>query len=326
MELNEKKGSVLVLGVVLFMVLVGTGVYFFGFRGITGNVIYSQGDGSFGNPYVITNCSQLQEMRQCLDCHYVLGDDVDCSETKEWNWNETRGVYEGFEPVGYDLGGGMQLPTNPFIGTLEGNNFIISELYINRTNKWRTGVFGTSYGNISNLFINNLSVFSNTHYVGGLVGWQYFGSISNVHIIGMITGSPSSNVGGIVGRFDQGIGILNSSFQGDIIGRYGTGGLVGNFNNGGVIGNSFSNVNISAPTSMDVGGLGGIVTNSEIIDSYSISNIVADGRASLLIGSIGSSYLINSWAEGNVSGKSSLGGLIGYNINPSLLIIRILFL
>ena len=56
---------------------------------------FAVGDGSSGNPYQITNCVQLQEMNNNLNAYYVLMNDIDCSDTVNWNSGE------GFVPVVY---------------------------------------------------------------------------------------------------------------------------------------------------------------------------------------------------------------------------------
>jgi hypothetical protein len=53
-----------------------------------------KGSGTPWDPYVITNVKQLQEMKYDLKAHYVLGNDIDASETKNWNNGQ------GFEPIG----------------------------------------------------------------------------------------------------------------------------------------------------------------------------------------------------------------------------------
>ena len=53
------------------------------------------GSGMPANPYQITNATQLQEMQDDLSAHYVLMNDIDCSDTVNWNSGA------GFEPVGH---------------------------------------------------------------------------------------------------------------------------------------------------------------------------------------------------------------------------------
>ncbi len=46
------------------------------------------GAGTIAEPYQITNATQLQEMKDNLVAHYALMNDIDCSDTVNWN-----GVY-----------------------------------------------------------------------------------------------------------------------------------------------------------------------------------------------------------------------------------------
>ena len=43
------------------------------------------GAGTVAEPYQITNATQLQEMKDNLNAHYVLMNDIDCSDTVNWN-------------------------------------------------------------------------------------------------------------------------------------------------------------------------------------------------------------------------------------------------
>jgi hypothetical protein len=52
------------------------------------------GSGTVSSPYVISNATQLQEMKDDLTAHYVLGNDIDASETSDWNGGA------GFEAIG----------------------------------------------------------------------------------------------------------------------------------------------------------------------------------------------------------------------------------
>lgn len=66
----RKEGIILILGLYL---LVGNAVAFSG------------GDGSSTNHYKISNCIELQNIRGCLSCNYILINDIDCSDTRNWN-------------------------------------------------------------------------------------------------------------------------------------------------------------------------------------------------------------------------------------------------
>src|SRR6056297_2634281 len=66
----------------------------------------------------ITDCQQLQDMRNNLSGSYYLANDIDCTATLSWN------AGAGFEPIG--------TLDNPFTGSLDGKDHKIHGLYINR--------------------------------------------------------------------------------------------------------------------------------------------------------------------------------------------------
>src|SRR3989344_8817528 len=58
------------------------------------------GAGTQNNPYQITNCTQLQEMQDDLAGNYVLMNNVDCSDTVNWNGGAGGGSVGGsFAPL-----------------------------------------------------------------------------------------------------------------------------------------------------------------------------------------------------------------------------------
>ncbi|MFA7718249.1 MAG: hypothetical protein WC875_06055, partial [Candidatus Absconditabacterales bacterium] len=46
------------------------------------------GSGIVSDPYQVTDCTQLQMMRDDLDAHYVLVADIDCAQSADWNTND----------------------------------------------------------------------------------------------------------------------------------------------------------------------------------------------------------------------------------------------
>ena len=96
------------------------------------------GSGTEEDPYQITNVHQLQEMNDDLDAQYILINDIDASETREWNVGdhdedpETPDSAMGFEPVGtYE----HENPIVGFTGSLDGQGYSINGLFINRPNE-----------------------------------------------------------------------------------------------------------------------------------------------------------------------------------------------
>ena len=137
MALKRSKGKSCskVTAVAIIAVLIGTGAAL-AFSGT--------GYGIEQNPYIITDVYQLQEMQDDLDAHYILGNDIDASDTLNWNDGE------GFEPVG---------ATSPFKGTLDGKGYLIDGLYINRIEGDGQGLFAVLWGAaVKNVILINAKV------------------------------------------------------------------------------------------------------------------------------------------------------------------------
>ncbi len=118
-------------------------------------VMAMTGSGTAEDPYIIWNCTDLQNMSLDKSAYYELGQDIDCSCTQTWNWDAGRGVYQGFVPVG-QWGSG-------FSGQLDGNFYTISNLYMDwyTTSSYRVGLFGYVSGNssiIQNLYIIDANI------------------------------------------------------------------------------------------------------------------------------------------------------------------------
>ncbi len=208
------------------------------------------GSGTEAGAYVITTVEQLQEMQNELDACYVLGNDIDASDTQNWNGGA------GFEPVGTD--------TNPFTGTFDGQGHTITGLYINRPSEHFVGLFGgicdgaevenvilidvniTGCGSVGALAGGSLSstiscawssgvvigTSPDQHYVGGLIGFSYGAnslvykccSSANVHAISDFY--PANRAGGLAGGNGQGSIMIDCYATGDVSGKSKIGGLV----------------------------------------------------------------------------------------------------
>jgi len=208
---------------------------------------FAGGDGSSGSPYQITNCLELQDMNTNLAASYVLVNDIDCSDTVNWNSGA------GFIPVGSNF-------TISFNGILNGNSHKIIDLYINRPSINYIGLFGYTNNSsiISNVMMENVNIIGN-QYVGALIGQANGGIVENCPSSGSIRGYY---VGGLIG---QNFGAVNNSYStATIVGiNKACGGLIGR--SYGIISNSYSTGSVTCPSFF--GGLvstggGGIVTNS----------------------------------------------------------------
>jgi len=276
------------------------------------------GHGTEDYPYIIFDVDDLQNMRDDLSAHYMLANDIDASVTVGWN----DGV--GFEPVGTE--------DHIFTGSLDGNNFTISNLYIDRDETDYIGLFGyVSGAEIKNLglidvditgadytgslFGRGMGVFSNVYstgevsggnHVGGLIGFYLSSStLSDSYSTVKTTGS-SYNVGGLVGRGDG--TIVRCHASGNVTGTSSVGGFIGLCHSiGGVVQYSFSTGDVSGRE--HVGGFAGRTSHSSITNSYSIGTVTrTTGIQSTFGGFTGSNYrskIINCYSTGPVYWQDS---------------------
>jgi hypothetical protein len=267
----------------------------------------------------ISTCSDLQNMNNDLLGNYILSGNINCS--------------------GFDSGdGGGFLPIAPFTGTFDGQNYTISNLYINRSEDYQS-LFGYANGaTIKNVGIINASI-TGQRYAGGLIAQDDFSVISNSYATGHITGDTS--VGGLIGvGCYSSISSSNSSASVDSNGNY-AGGLIGDSGDcaetiissfatgnvtgtgyvGGLIGhtegtilNSHATGNVTGSASNTGGLVGGAGYGVGILSSFATGNVNGSIVVGGLIGSSDTIVLINSYATGNVTDLGGFGGgLIGYS-------------
>jgi PKD repeat protein len=261
----------------------------------SGNLITGQfagGDGSSSNPYQISTCQELQNMQNDLDASYELVNDVDCSG------------FTGFSSIG-------KLTTsqsNPFLGSLYGQGYVVKNLTINGG----SGLFGYVNGinqKITNIGLVNVNVSSpGSTSVGGLVGRVGGVPISNSYVTGSVSGN--NKVGGLVG-FSFSTNINGSYSNVSVSGSDQVGGLVGTFEEISSISNSYSAGSVSGDRK--VGGLVGHIKNdADVFGIYSTASVSGDSSVGGLVGYVeNADKFSGSYSTGSVSGSSDVGGLIG---------------
>ncbi len=278
----------------------------------TSEEIFTTGSGTQEDPYMIYDVYDLQAMSNNLTAHYALANDIDASETSEWNGGA------GFEPIG-DWG-------SEFIGSLDGYNHTINGLHIDRPGTDYLGLFGYvgTDGILKNIglldnYVNGWeydyyymeNIFSDN--VGGLAG-RIWGDIYNCHVNGTVYGG--SCVGGLVGLSSG--SIEKSYVMGVVVGDVSVGGLAGSIDNFGFLSSSYSTANVygdyyPSGTGARIGGLVG--TSNGIVNSYSTGNVGGIKYVGGLVGfkdTYGS--LTNTYSTGYVTGYEDIGGLVGYSI------------
>ena len=136
---------------------------------------FAGGSGTELDPYMIENESQLNEVRNYLNCYFVLENDI--TLTSKWI------------PIGTE--------SAPFTGCFDGDGYVIKGLNIDSADTY-VGLFGYNKGTIKNLGIIDgvvKATSSSSAYVGGIAGYNN-GTISNCYNTGNVsaTSSPSSYV------------------------------------------------------------------------------------------------------------------------------------
>jgi hypothetical protein len=233
------------------------------------------GDGTDSNPHVVTTLYELQAVNSDLSAEYVLGNDIDASETETWNSGA------GFTPIGNS--------SDPFSGDFDGKGFSVDGLYIHRPNTYDIGFFGrVNSGDIKNIGVTNLDIQGDT-YVGGLVGQNKdYSDITNSYSRGTVTGNQS--VGGLVGVNRGSSDITKSYSRGTVNGNTNLGGLVGENIDDSYIKKAYSSGNVSGDR--EVGGLVGLNIGSHIKKSYSLSRVTGDINVGGLLGNNYESYTV----------------------------------
>ncbi len=307
------------------------------------------GAGTELDPYQITSCAQLQEMNYDLDAHYVLSGPIDCSETETWNGNADEwesgtiggtliddpyvGVinngYSGFEPIGQDDALSNFGPG--FTGTIDGQGYTISDLWIFRKETEYNGLFGfTTNATINNIILENPRVVGDS-YTGGFVGYGSGVTLENLtNTSGMVRAYLSYYGGGIAGYLVDtstatGLAVTDGNVHGsgNIIG-----GLVG-YLGGSNVTNSTTSASVDGGEY--IGGAFGDVFDSQIDNVDATGSVDSnDGDDAYIAffskqsrytggfaGSISDSTVQNSTATGLVTGQGDYTGGFAGRIDTS---------
>jgi hypothetical protein len=253
-----------------------------------------EGSGTENDPYQIVDVYQLQEMKDNLNAHYILMNDIDASETINWDTGA------GFEPIGDHI--------TPFTGTFQGNGYVIKNLYINRPEAKGVGLFGRVAPDavVENVGLESVNI-TGWDWTGGLVGVNK-GTVSNSYTTGSISGLGFIT-GGLVAANTPG-GIVSKSYStASVSGVSMIGGLVGY--NRGTITYSYSRGSVAGGST--AGGLVGFNLFEGIIsDSYSRASVSGKYNIGGLVGYIAFEAIVsNSYSTGQVSGIEYVGGLVG---------------
>lgn len=236
---------------------------------------------------------------------------------------------------------------NNFSGQFDGNGCTVTGFNIDTGAAVvnNIGLFGTVTGTIKNLGIEEFSVNAqNGSYVGGLVGRLNGGTLENCYSKGAVVGNryvggllgttlASANVsycysegsvnakltdaGGLIGKHAWTSTLSDSYSEASVISDGDTaGGLIGSNTEDATISGCYAAGSVTAQNYAGgiVGWFGGgaLPFNSTIRNSYATSDVtVANQNAGGLVGHSQNGKIYDSYATGNISGTSNIGGVSG---------------
>lgn len=243
-----------------------------------------KGDGSEGNPFVITTPAELDGIRSNDSAYYILGNDIDMS-----NFTGYQGM--GFLPLFDEINKG-------FKGSFDGKGYAIKNLYIATDNGSNIGLFASLADSavVRNLFIKNVFFKLSKGSDLGIIAANMGGGalIENCHVEANLDSPEYSNrlIGGIVGSATMNSKIRQCSYIG----------------------------NINIPMANNLGGIvGRATTGTSVIACYSSGTITGKSAVGGIAGLLMSDGLVEScYSDMTVTGGSNLGALVGYQRGGSI--------
>ena len=209
--------------------------------------------------------------------------------------------------------------TNSFRGTFDGNNKIITGLYIYQEKDY-AGLFGyVKEAEIKNLKMQNCKVVSTRNYVGNFVGQANNSSISNCSADcsaeDTAVSSGTDKVGGIVGRVDGTATITNCYNMGSVSSSGTAGGIVGDLQATATITNCYNTGSVSGSDNHVGGIVGYFFRTVTITNCYNTGSVSGSSNVGGIFGGVGSNStatITNCYNTGSVSSTgSSVGGIVG---------------
>ncbi|MDD3474567.1 MAG: GLUG motif-containing protein [Candidatus Dojkabacteria bacterium] len=270
----------------------------------------------------------LYDVRNDLTGSYLLMNNLDFDSDSSYDqtdpdWATKKTTWttgDGWTPIGGYY--------TPFTGTLDGQDYTISNLLIDTpTDIYDVALFGSNDGTIQNIGLLDVNITGHDNpsptpgeFTGALVGYNR-GTIDNCYSTGAIS-TNANFAGGLVGYSDS--GTITYSYSEATVTYTGAdydtgyGGLVGNNYGDALIDHCYATGLVSELNSEHTGiAAGGLVGDNEsgtITNSYATGNVQGFYESvGGLSGEVTYGDILNSYATGSVEGLyDSIGGLVGY--------------
>ena len=258
----------------------------------------ASGNGEVDSPYIITTADELKWFRdevnrgrknicaKIADNVEVIDMSTVChAADKSQNLEEVS-----WEPIGNT--------TNRYMGTFDGNNKTITNLYINANQEY-SGLFGYTYRSaIKNLTFVNANVTNTNSFTGILVGYGYGGTYQNIMTSTSCEVNGGDGTGGIAGK------LAGNAYKcvnyATVQGKEQVGGLFSSYDSSKSI-TACANYGKVTASSLWVGGLVGYFNGGTIQDCANYGDVKGTNRVGGMAGFVSSGKIQNVFSYGNVS-------------------------
>ena len=262
----------------------------------------SKGDGKKDSPYIITTAEELKWFRDEVNCGRnnicaKIADNVEVIDMstvchaadKSQNLEEVS-----WEPIGNT--------TNRYMGTFDGNNKTITNLYINANQEY-SGLFGYTFiSTIKNLTFVNANVTNTNSFTGILVGYGYGGTYQNIMTSTSCEVNGGDVTGGIAGKLAG--NAYNCVNYATVQGKEQVGGLFSSYDSSTSI-TACANYGKVTASSLWVGGLVGYFNSGTIQDCANYGDVKGTNHVGGMAGFVSSGKIQNVFSYGNVSATNS---------------------
>ena len=251
------------------------------------------------------------ELRSDLDFDTDGDGGIDADDGFHWNRSQ------GWEGIGTSA--------NPFTGTFQGNNKTIANLYINRTQPARAGLFGEvgSGGKLEQVRLTAVNVRTLEGLRFGALAGVNGGTIKLSSVVGQVSATQSTATGYVGGLVGSNTGSIVSSYaKAEVDGSAAVaGGLVGHNGSSGSIVASYS-IAASSVTTRNNAYLGGLVGHNQgsITAAYSRSPVKASGNTASVGGLVGYNQrtTVTATTQGTITASYSRGPVVATGTSPAV--------
>ena len=192
--------------------------------------------------------------------------------------------------------------TNRYMGTFDGNNKTITNLYINANQEY-SGLFGYTFiSTIKNLTFVNANVTNTNSFTGILVGYGYGGTYQNIMTSTSCEVNGGDGTGGIAGKLAG--NAYNCVNYATVQGKEQVGGLFSSYDSSTSI-TACANYGKVTASSQWVGGLVGYFGSGTIQDCANYGDVKGTERVAGMAGYVYEGKIQNVFSYGNVSATNS---------------------